>query len=176
MDTKIIDEIAMERAISRMTYEIIEKNKGIENVVLIGILTRGKYIAEKIQAKINQIENITIPIGFLDIYNYRDDIEKNHLHDDETEIGFDIVNKKVVLVDDVLFTGRSCRAGIDAIMEKGRPLNIQLAVLVDRGHREIPIRADYVGKNLPTSKTETVKVSIKPYDSKNEISIIKKEI
>lgn len=172
-----MDTQAITRATTRITYEILERNKGAKDLVLIGILTRGKFLAQRIKEKMSQVEDDTdVPIGYLDIYNYRDDIEvfeKDHL--DQTQIPFDITGKKVILVDDVLYTGRSIRAAIDGIMERGRPLNIQVAVLVDRGHREIPIQADFVGKNLPTSAEEKVKVSLLEFDSEEKVAIYEQE-
>jgi len=169
----ILDEKAIMRSITRISHEIIEKNKGVENVVLIGIVSRGVPIAKLICKKIKELEGEEVKLASLDITLYRDDltevgdipIVKN------TDIDFDIKGKHIVLVDDVIYTGRTVRAAMDAIMDIGRPKTIQLAVLVDRGHRELPIRADYVGKNVPTSKKEIVKVRIKGIDSINEVSI-----
>ena len=172
--TLIMDDKAMNRAIARISYEILEKNKGAENLCVIGILSRGVEIAECIAKKISEVEGKNVLVGMLDITNYRDDIlEKDH--DDKTQIDFDIKDKTVVLVDDVIYTGRSVRAAIDALMERGRPLKIELACLIDRGHREIPIRADFVGKNLPTSKDEKVKVYVKKKDGEDKVIILKEE-
>lgn len=175
---EIMDSAAIGRAVTRITYEILERNKGADDLVLVGILTRGKYLAKRIAEKIAQVEdNTSVPTGVLDIYKYRDDIqvfEENH--EDQTDIPFDITGKKVVLVDDVLYTGRSIRAAIDAIMKRGRPFNIQVAVLVDRGHREIPIQADFVGKNLPTSKDEQVKVHVVEIDKEDKVAIFEREV
>ena len=156
----VLDEQAISRALTRIAHEIIEKNKGIENCVLIGITTRGIYIANRLAKRIEQIEGKEIGIGELDITLYRDDLTKK-TDDGEpvvkgSDIAVDITDKKVILVDDVLFTGRTVRAAIDALVDIGRPSQIQLAVLVDRGHRELPIRADFVGKNVPTSQTEKI--------------------
>lgn len=156
---EILDAKAAARAIARISYEILEKNKGIENLCIIGILSKGAYIAESLAKKIREVEGKSIEVGMLDITSFRDD-NKEISEQDKTDIPFDVNNKKIVLVDDVIYTGRSTRAAIDAIMKRGRPQNIQLAVLIDRGHRELPIRADYVGKNLPTSRDEIVRVCI----------------
>src|SRR5690606_28134450 len=154
--TDILDEKAINRALTRIAHEILEKNKGGEEIVIVGIKTRGVPLANRIQEKIEKIEGLKVPIGELDITLYRDDLQKavesNEPELKETNIPTDITNKKVVLVDDVLYTGRTVRAAMDAVMDIGRPSQIQLAVLVDRGHRELPIRADYVGKNIPTSE------------------------
>ena len=161
----------MTRAIARLSYEIIERNKGTENLCIVAIMSGGTAIASRIAAKINELENVHLDVGALDITSYRDD--EKHIPDcDKTTLGFDIKDKKVVLVDDVIFTGRSARAAIEAVMKRGRPLNIQLAVLVDRGHRELPIRPDYVGKNLPTSRDESVKVMVKEIDGCDKVIIL----
>ena len=172
--TLILDEKAMQRAIARISYEIIEHNKGVENLCVIGILSRGVEIARRIARKIYEVEGKTIEIGTLDITPFRDD---KHIegHVDQSKIGFSIENKKIVLVDDMIYTGRSVRAAIDALMQRGRPLLIELAVLVDRGHRELPIRADFVGKNLPTSKDEKVKVMVSQMDGEDRVIILKEE-
>lgn len=167
----IMDENAMTRAIARLSYEIIERNKGTENLCIVAIMSGGTAIASRIAAKINELENVHLDVGALDITSYRDD--EKHIPDcDKTTLGFDIKDKRVVLVDDVIFTGRSARAAIEAVMKRGRPLNIQLAVLVDRGHRELPIRPDYVGKNLPTSRDESVKVMVKEIDGCDKVIIL----
>ena len=149
---KIMDEKAIGRAITRISHEIIERNKGIENVVLIGIKTRGIPVANRIAKKIEAIEGEKVKTGEMDITLYRDDLTKKQIDPvvNSTKIEFDITDKTVVLVDDVLYTGRTVRSALNALMDVGRPKSIQLAVLVDRGHRELPIRADYVGKNVPT--------------------------
>lgn len=159
----------MQRAISRMAFEIIERNKGVEDVCIVGILRRGAVIADMIAQKISQVENIQVDVGYLDINNFRDDREKTG--EDKSRIDFSIHRKKVILVDDVIFTGRSVRAAIDALLSRGRPDSIQLAALIDRGHRQLPIRPDYVGKNVPTSLSETVKVLVQTYDGQNGVSI-----
>lgn len=172
----IMDENAIRRAIVRISHEIIEKNNGINNVVLVGIRTRGVPMAEMIRSCIAEYEGKSIPCGNLDITFYRDDITKISAQPKHngTEISFDIEGKDVILVDDVLFTGRTARAAMDAVMELGRANTIQLAVLIDRGHRELPIRADFVGKNLPTSHSEIVKVSFAQTDGKNEVVLLEK--
>lgn len=162
MAKELINKKDISRILSRIAHELIEKNKGTENLCLVGIHRGGVYLAKRIALKIKSIENVDIPVGSLDISLYRDDIglRKEHPIVRKTDIPFDIADKKVVLVDDVLFTGRSIRAAMDALMDIGRPAQIQLAVLVDRGHRELPIRADYVGKNIPTSMTENIEVQL----------------
>ncbi len=168
---QIMDQDAMRRAVTRIAHEIIEKNKGTEGLVLVGIRRRGVPLAVRLQAKINEIEGINLPLGVLDITLYRDDLTTlDHqpvVH--RTEVPFGIQGKKVVLVDDVLYTGRTARAALDAIIDLGRPQQIQLAVLVDRGHRELPIRADYVGKNLPTSSKEVVSVRVMEIDQEDRV-------
>ena len=170
MAKEIIDAMAMKRALTRMTYEIIEKNKGIEDIALVGIKTRGIYLAERIAQRLEQLEDKKVPVGVLDISLYRDD--RHDLTDPvvkESQFGFDITDKHVILVDDVLFTGRTVRAALDAIMDQGRPKSINLAVLVDRGHRELPIRADFVGKNVPTSLKEQISVKVEELDGQDGI-------
>ncbi|HNV23303.1 MAG TPA: bifunctional pyr operon transcriptional regulator/uracil phosphoribosyltransferase PyrR [Candidatus Omnitrophota bacterium] len=163
---KIMDKESIRRALMRIAHEILEKNKGTEDLCIIGIRTRGAILAERINECIKEIEGKNVSVGILDITLYRDDLtlvsHQPIVH--ETLINFDITNKKVILVDDVLFTGRTIRAALDALIDFGRPANIQLAVLVDRGHRELPIRADYVGKNIPTSLEESVKVILEETD------------
>ncbi|KXZ39587.1 pyrimidine operon attenuation protein / uracil phosphoribosyltransferase [Alkalithermobacter thermoalcaliphilus JW-YL-7 = DSM 7308] len=173
---RIMDEKAMIRAVTRISHEIIEKNKGIDNVVLIGIKTRGVPIANEIGRRINAIEGKQIQVGEIDITLYRDDLSKCELDPviNGSKVEFDINNKIVVLVDDVLYTGRTVRAAMDALVDIGRPKAIQLAVLIDRGHRELPIRADYVGKNVPTSKDEIVSVNVYEIDGQNYVSINEK--
>jgi pyrimidine operon attenuation protein / uracil phosphoribosyltransferase len=162
MPKELLDKTDVERAITRMAHEIIEKNKGTTSLCLVGIQRGGVHIAKRLSSALKKIERKSVPVGTLDISLYRDDINvrKEQPIVRRTEIHCDIDNKKVVLVDDVLFTGRSIRAAMDAIMDLGRPSAVQLAVLVDRGHRELPIKADFVGKNIPTSKNETVKVQL----------------
>lgn len=174
MSTKLIlDEAAIRRALTRIAHEIIERNKGVKDMVLVGIKTRGVFLARRLRERIWQIEGQKVPIGELDITLYRDDLtEKNaepQLRDTNVPA---IVGKKVILIDDVLFTGRTIRAAMDALIDLGRPEMIQLAVLVDRGHRELPIRPDFVGKNVPTSRREIVQVSLMEADEQtDEVSI-----
>ena len=170
----IMDDKAVERAIVRVSHEIIEKNKGAKDIVVVGIRTRGVHIAQRIVNCIRDIEKVDAPLGALDITFYRDDLDIMEKQPEvkKTEINFDIAGKIVILVDDVLFSGRSIRAALDALIDFGRPAKIQLAVLVDRGHRELPIRADYVGKNVPTAMDEKVKVHLKEVDGKEEVVIV----
>ncbi len=163
----------MRRALVRIAHEIIERNKGVENVLLVGIRTRGVPIAERLAAAIGRIENSSIPVGMLDITMYRDDLSTLAYNPivHGTEIDVDLSGKIVVLVDDVLYTGRTIRAALDAIMDMGRPRAIQLAVLIDRGHRELPIRADFAGKNVPTSHKEAVNVRLAEEDGIDEVVI-----
>ncbi len=175
-ESQILDEKAISRGITRISHEIIERNKGVEDIVLMGIRTRGIYIARRIRNEIIKIEGKSIDIGELDISLYRDDLERAN---DEPVIrnpkfDFSIKDKVVILVDDVLYTGRTSRGALDAIMDIDRPRAIQLAVLIDRGHRELPIRADYVGKNVPTSRNEIVSVKLSEVDSENSVTIVKK--
>lgn len=169
----IMDADQMRRAIVRISHEIIEKNEGIDNVVLVGIRTRGVPLAERLAQAIESIENTKLQTGSLDITLYRDDLSSLAynpiVHD--TEIDFDLNGKTIVLVDDVLYTGRTIRAALDAIIDMGRPKAIQLAVMVDRGHRELPIRADYVGKNVPTSRKEAIEVMLTEMGEADEVVI-----
>jgi pyrimidine operon attenuation protein / uracil phosphoribosyltransferase len=171
----VLDDQAIRRALTRIAHEIIEKNKGIENCILVGIRTRGIYIANRLAEKIAQIEGKPIEVGELDITLYRDDLSKKTKNEEPlvkgSDIPKDIQGLKVILVDDVLYTGRTVRAGMDALMDMGRPASIQLAVLVDRGHRELPIRADYVGKNIPTSSSEKIVVELTEVDGYDEVNI-----
>jgi pyrimidine operon attenuation protein/uracil phosphoribosyltransferase len=171
----VMDAKAVERALIRVAHEIVEKNKGAENLAIIGIKTRGAYLAERIARLIEEIEKVKVPVGLMDITLYRDDIQSKLEQPviQKTEILFDVKEKVIVLVDDVLFTGRTIRAALDQVIDFGRPKNIQLAVLVDRGHRELPIRADYVGKNIPTAKDDQVKVKITEVDKEDSVSIVK---
>ena len=175
MNNKILmDENAVSRTLTRLSHEILERNKGADDIVLVGIYTRGVYLAKAIRDRIKKIEGVEVPLGMLDITNFRDDrdireVSGSHI----TVMDFEIKKKNVILVDDVLYTGRTIRAAFDALFEIGRPDSIQLAVLVDRGHRELPIRADYVGKNIPTARSEKVSVRITPFDETTEV-ILKK--
>ena len=161
-----MDEAAIRRSMTRITHEIIEKNNGTEDLCLLGIRRRGVPLAAMLQDNLKLFEGKTIPLGSVDISLYRDDLSElsDTAQTGTSEIPFDITGKKVILVDDVIYTGRTARAAIEAVIDRGRPRLIQLAVLVDRGHRELPIRADYVGKNLPTSHSEIVSVMVQEYD------------
>lgn len=169
----IMDSEAIRRALVRIAHEIIEKNKGVEDVVIVGIRTRGVPLAQRIATEINAIENCEMTVGMLDITLYRDDLSTLGYNPvvHGTDINFDLSGKHVVLVDDVLYTGRTIRAALDAVIDMGRPKTIQLAVLVDRGHKELPIRADYVGKNVPTSQKETIEVVLNEIDGTDEVFI-----
>lgn len=167
----IMDENAMGRAVARITYEILERNRGAENLCIVGILSRGVVLAERIARKIEELEHVAVESGALDITPFRDDRIGEDVSAAKTAIDFPVRDKRVVIVDDVLYTGRSCRAAIDAILALGRPQCMQLAVLVDRGHRELPIRPDYIGKNVPTSQTETVRVSVRELDGEDCVVI-----
>ncbi|HFC9356168.1 TPA: bifunctional pyr operon transcriptional regulator/uracil phosphoribosyltransferase PyrR [Enterococcus hirae] len=174
---EVVDQVTMKRALTRITYEIIERNQTIQDVVLIGIKTRGIYIASRAADRLKQLEGIEVPVGELDITLYRDDKKETpaeaELH--SSDIPVSLEGKEVILIDDVLYTGRTIRAAMDAVMDYGRPRKISLAVLVDRGHRELPIRADYVGKNIPTAKTEEILVEMQELDGKDRIMILKEE-
>jgi len=170
---RIMDSSKIKRAMQRMTTEIVERNRNLKNLVIVGIRTRGIYLGKRISKLINELEKRDIPVGVLDITLYRDDfseLEAQHMVK-KTEIDFSVAKKDVLLVDDVLFTGRTIRAAMDSLIDLGRPKTIQLLVLIDRGHRELPIRADYVGKVLPTSKREIVQVQLKEIDKVDEVLI-----
>jgi len=173
---KILDKDTIGRTMMRVAHEILEKNKGTQGLCLVGIRNRGAFLAKRLGACIEQIEQKQVPVGILDITLYRDDLtliaSQPVVH--KTEIDFDLTDKNVVLVDDVLYTGRTVRAAMDALMDFGRANSVQLAVLVDRGHRELPIRADFVGKNIPTAKNETVEVRLEEPDGKDEVVIVEK--
>jgi pyrimidine operon attenuation protein/uracil phosphoribosyltransferase len=166
----------IKRVLTRLTHEILEKNPDCDELVLVGIQTRGVYLARRIQKILADIEGKSVPLGVLDITLYRDDLTvvgpKPVVK--ETRIGFDINKKQVILIDDVLFTGRTVRAALDEIMDFGRPRRVELLVLVDRGHRELPLRADFVGKNIPTAKAETVEVRLQECDGHDEVVIVKR--
>lgn len=169
---QIMDQKAMSRAITRISHEIIEKNKGVKDIYIIGVETKGTPLANLIAEKIGEIEETKIACDSIDITRYRDDIAHDKVLDTMDEnFNLDVENKTVVLVDDVLYTGRTIRAALDYIIDNGRPKLIQLAVLIDRGHRELPIRADYVGKNVPTSKNESVKVKFSQEDEEGSVTI-----
>lgn len=173
MAKEIWDELAIKRALTRITYEIIERNKGTKDLVLIGIKTRGIYLAQRIHDRIQKLEGVDVPVGQLDITLYRDDRHDASLKQDPVvnskQVGVQINDKNVFLIDDVIYTGRTIRAAMDALMDQGRPRQIMVAVLVDRGHRELPIRADFVGKNVPTSDKEQIAVKVKEIDDQDEV-------
>jgi pyrimidine operon attenuation protein/uracil phosphoribosyltransferase len=170
----ILDKNGIDRALTRVAHEILEKNKGAHDLVLVGIQRGGVHLAKRLAEKIREIEQVAVPVGSLDITMYRDDLatRKSQPVPQATDITFDIKDKVMVLVDDVIFTGRTIRAALNSIMDYGRPIRIQLAVLVDRGHRELPIRADYVGKNLPTSAREKVEVMLAEDGMEEKIVIL----
>lgn len=171
---KILGEDDIRRSLMRIAHEILEKNKGAQDIVLVGIITRGALLAKRIGKNISIIEGVDIPVGSLDVTPFRDDEKRTSKDSDRSDINFEVRDKKVILIDDVLFTGRTIRAAMDAIISRGRPKSIQLAVLVDRGHREFPIRPDYVGKNIPSSKEkELVKVRLKEIDGEDGVYIVK---
>lgn len=177
LKAQIMDEAALKRALMRISHEIAEKNKGVDNVVLVGIRRRGEPIAHMICDNIRLIENTLLPCGSIDISFYRDDLTtygENPLVK-RAELSFDVNGKDVVIIDDVLFTGRTARAAIEAVFSCGRPKSIQFAVLVDRGHRELPIRADYVGKNIPTSRSELVEVRLPEFDGETGVFLMDRE-
>ncbi|MHC5227607.1 bifunctional pyr operon transcriptional regulator/uracil phosphoribosyltransferase PyrR [Enterococcus sp. LJL99] len=185
MQTKeVVDAVTMKRALTRITYEIIERNKGIEDIVLVGIKTRGIYIAQRIADRLKQLEHLEVPVGELDITLYRDDVKTSSMKErslaepelHSSSIPVSLEGKEVILIDDVLFTGRTVRAALDAVMDLGRPRKISLAVLVDRGHRELPIRADYVGKNVPTAMNEEIIVEMEEKDGQDRILIAKTQM
>ena len=167
----ILDEAQISRSLTRMAHEVLERNKGTENIILLGIKTRGEFLADRLQDKISQIESVKVPTGTIDISNYRDDKAGRTVNDEDIVIDSDLNDKHVVLVDDVLFTGRTIRAAMDAILNSVRPSKISLAVLIDRGHRELPIRADYVGKNIPTAKEESINVALMEVDNENAVTL-----
>ena len=173
LKANLLDDKAIKRSLIRISHEIIEKNKGVNDLVLIGIKRRGYPLAKRIANNIEQIEGVKVPVGYVDISLYRDDISeiKDLPEVNSVDLGVEVKGKKVILVDDVLYTCRTVRAAIDAIIDVGRPLGIQLAVLIDRGHKELPIRADYVGKNIPTSKSEIVAVEIEEIDGNEWVKI-----
>lgn len=170
---RIMDYGKIKRAIQRMTTEILERNRNLKNLVIVGIRTRGIYLGKRISKLIKELEKRDIPVGVLDITLYRDDFSESEAQHmvKKTEINFSVAKKDVLLVDDVIFTGRTIRAAMDSLIDLGRPKTIQLLVLIDRGHRELPIRADYVGKFLPTSKREVVQVQLKEIDKIDEVLI-----
>ena len=174
LKAQIMDEAALNRALMRISHEIAEKNKGVENILLVGILRRGEPIARRIRSNIEKIEGLSVPCGSIDIGFYRDDLRPlaDMPQTRRTELPFDVTGRDVILIDDVLYTGRTARAAIEAVFRCGRPRTIQFAVLVDRGHRELPIRADFVGKNLPTSRSELVAVRLPEYDGETGVFLL----
>ncbi|MBC7326593.1 bifunctional pyr operon transcriptional regulator/uracil phosphoribosyltransferase PyrR [bacterium] len=171
----LMDENDIRRCINRIAHQVVEHNKGVENLVIIGIKRRGLPFAHRLASFLKDIEGVDIPVGSLDITPYRDDSKKSEGSPLGSDIPFSLENKKVLLVDEVLFTGRTVRAAMDAIIDYGRPSAIQLAVLVDRGHRELPIRADFVGKNIPTSRSERVEVLWKELDGVDGVYLLEEE-
>jgi len=178
LKAQIIDADGFERTITRLAHEILEKNKGAASIVIVGIRTRGEFIARRIARKIEEVEGVTLKIGSLDITLYRDDLlgklEQPQLKG--TDIIFDLNDKNIILIDDVLYTGRTIRAALDELIDLGRPKTIQLAVLVDRGHRQLPIRADYVGKNVPTSSSESIRVHVREVDGEDAVLLMHPEL
>jgi len=174
---QVLDEAALDRALTRISHEILEKNGGPQDLTVVGLRTRGITLARRLAAKIARIDGATLPVGTLDITLYRDDLDVRGVPVIRaTDIPFPIKDRVVILVDDVLFTGRTIRAALDALIDLGRPRSIQLAILVDRGHRELPIRPDYVGKNLPTSRRESVAVRLKEHDGEDRVVIEEPDI
>lgn len=173
--SQVLDQVGIQRVVTRITHEILERNKGTDDLVLIGLRSRGVDLARRIARELKLIEGTDVPVGALDVTLYRDDLDKVGPQPvvRKTEIPFAINEKRVVLVDDVLYTGRTIRAALDSLIDLGRPRLIQLAVLVDRGHRELPIRADYVGKNVPTSRQEQVQVLLTEEDGVDKVVIVK---
>jgi pyrimidine operon attenuation protein/uracil phosphoribosyltransferase len=170
----LMDSAAMDRSLMRISHEILERNASVENVCLVGIYRRGCCLARRIGENLKSITGLEVPLGELDIWLYRDDLKEigDQAAVGSTRVDFDVSGKVVVLVDDVLYTGRTARAAIEAVMDRGRPAAIQLAVLVDRGHRELPIRADFVGKNVPTSRREMVEVRVPEFDGAREVALL----
>ena len=174
---RLMDGEAMHRALRRLSHEIVEKNKGTEDIILVGIFRRGVGMAHRLADEMKRIEGREVPVGVLDVTYYRDDLSHSNIRIAEgvTDIPYDINRKNVILVDDVICTGRTVRAAIDGLFRLGRPKRIQLAVMIDRGLRELPLRADYVGKNIPTSHSESVSVRFAEYDGENAVDILEKE-
>jgi pyrimidine operon attenuation protein / uracil phosphoribosyltransferase len=171
---EILDRDGVNRALTRIAHEIIERNKGVDDLVLIGIRTGGAYLGTQLQQRISEIEAQEVPFGTIDVTMYRDDLaSRGNLAVGQTDIRFQIDGRRVILVDDVLFTGRTIRAAMDAVMDLGRPQNIQLAILIDRGHRELPIRPDYIGRNLPTARGEKIKVDFDEQNIPRAIHLLK---
>lgn len=175
--SKIIDKEGFNRIITRISHEILEQNKGSQNLVLIGMRTRGEFLAKRIREKIKEIDGVELPFGILDVTLYRDDFRTRMKQPQVSvsDITFDVNEKDIILIDDVLYTGRTVRSALNALMDLGRPSSIQLCILIDRGHRELPIRADYVGKNIPTSLDEEIKVKMEEFDGEDAIYLVEAE-
>lgn len=171
----LLDDTKIQRALTRIAHEILEHNSGAESLAIIGILTRGAFLAKRIAATIEKLEGVKVPVGLMDISLYRDDVRSKHDQPivQRTDILFDVAGRNIILVDDVLFTGRTIRAALDQIIDFGRPKTIQLAVLVDRGHRELPIKADYVGVNIPTAKSDQVVLEVKEKEGTDRVFVVK---
>lgn len=169
--SKLMEESEMRNILNRIAHEIVERNQNLRDVVFVGVITRGVPLARRLSKKIKSITDFPVPVGVLDVTTHRDDLTKAQVIEDETKIPFDIKDKKVILIDDVIYHGRTVRAAMDVLIHYGRPKSIQLAVLVDRGHREFPIHPDYVGRQIPTSSKEQVKVHIKELDGVDEVVI-----
>ncbi|AKG73717.1 bifunctional pyr operon transcriptional regulator/uracil phosphoribosyltransferase PyrR [Salinicoccus halodurans] len=168
----ILDEAQISRSLTRMSHEILERNKGTEGLVFLGVRTRGEFLADRLQQKVEEIDGVTIPTGTIDITAYRDDkVTDTEALEEAIDIDIPLDDRHVIIVDDVLYTGRTIRAAMDAILNHVRPSKISLAVLIDRGHRELPIRADYVGKNIPTAREEKINVYLEEHDNANEVVI-----
>ena len=174
--TQIMDQKAMSRAITRISFEIIERNKGAGNLCIVGIVTRGAQLAQRVAKRIYELEGTQVEVGVLDVTAYRADKRQDQPAQDRTCLPFSVEGKQIILVDDVIYTGRTVRAAMDAILQRGRARSIQLAALIDRGHRELPIRADYVGKNLPTSRDEFVKVMVAEHDGEDQVVICEERV
>ena len=172
----VLDAQAISRSLTRIAHEILERNRSTDNLAIVGIRSRGAYLAQRLAECVKKIDGEEVPVGALDITLYRDDLSLLGAQPvvRKTEIGFDVTDKNIILVDDVLYTGRTIRAALSELIDFGRPKTIQLAVLVDRGHRELPIRADYVGKNIPTAQDETIEVRLDEVDGKDEVVIVEK--
>ena len=174
---QIMDEAAVQRSLARLTHEIIERNKGVENILLVGIRRRGLPLAEAIAANMEKFEGAASPVGYMDITLYRDDLSEISALPDAGESHFPVpvTGRDIILVDDVIYTGRTVRSAMDALMDLGRPRRIQLAVLIDRGHRELPIRPDFVGKNIPTSRSELIEVRLPEFDGETGVWLMEQE-
>lgn len=171
---EILDQEGINRALTRIAHEILERNKGTENLVLVGIRTGGGYLAAQLQKRLSEIEGVVVPLGTIDITMYRDDLgSRSNLEVGQTDIRFPLGDRSVILVDDVLFTGRTIRAAMDALIDLGRPRNIQLAILIDRGHRELPIRPDYIGRNLPTARNELIEVEFNQQHTPQAVYLVR---